>query len=118
MKQKNAISFCGVNQHVVFNRYLSARQACLCALVMVLLAGCKPAKLTEQECLAIQEKEIVQIASWSDAAQNSKWAAERMQAQAKICAAGERYTRKDYACYVAAKTNAQIAACANQVDQK
>ncbi|RXR06498.1 hypothetical protein [Pseudoxanthomonas composti] len=86
----------------------------LAGAVAAVLPGCGPAKLTEQECIAIQQREMAQIASWSDAARDPKWAAERSGANVAACVAGERYTRKDYECFVSASTNAEIGQCMNE----
>ncbi len=86
------------------------RCVCLASLAL-LLAGCGDKKLTEQECQAIQDKEIQQISSWSDATQSEKWVADTRRRNVASCVAGERYSRKDLGCFAAASTNVQIGRC-------
>lgn len=86
----------------------------LLGAVAAVLPGCKPAKLTEQECIAIQEREMAHSYLRSDVARYPQWAAERASANIAACVAGERYARKDYDCFVSASTDAEIGQCMNE----
>ncbi len=79
--------------------------------MVVLLSSCSAEKLTEKECLTIQEKEIAQVSSWSDAARDPHWVNKTIRSNVASCVAGERYTREDYKCFISATTNEAIGRC-------
>lgn len=80
-------------------------------VLAILLSSCSAGKLTEEECLSIQQKEIAQISSWSGAARDPRWVNEKIRRNVASCVAGERYTREDYKCFVSAATNEEIGRC-------
>ena len=79
--------------------------------IAVLLASCSDGKLTEEQCLTINAKEITQISSWSSATHDPRWVNESTRRNVAACVAGDRYTREDYKCFISASTNEEIGRC-------